>query len=182
MLKRLIFLLSLLCSHTLYGEAEVSEKPFSFSDKTLICDLKAKAVQAGSFWGGTYFDTSVTSEKNKNLRIKVLISELKSGKPQKASAFLKIDDKSLSFSKSQTKETNALGYEISYDNKTRSVSSEGGEPLLPLKSVIFFGEQKFEKQFNMIPGHKAYVHFDVDDPSHFDLKVTNIFMICSVEK
>lgn len=154
------------------------EKPVSKKPQILSCALKAKAVQAGSFWGGTYFDTSVTSEKIKALEISVPLEELKQGLIKAAEAKIKVEDQAIKVAEADDPDGLELEYKISMNQKFRSVSST--EEFVPLQADIKFGNQEFEKQFSMIPGHKAYVHFDVSDPKQFDLKITNVFLICSL--
>lgn len=148
---------------------------------SLNCALKAKAVQAGSFWGGTYFDTSVTSEKIKALEIHVPLHQLKAGQVEKAQARIKVADQSIVVAKDSDKNALSLSYQITLNSKLRSVSSTQPAEVLPLKAEVQFEDQNFEKQFSMIAGHKAYVHFDVSEPKHFDLKITNVFLICSLK-
>jgi hypothetical protein len=180
MAKKLFILLSALFSLACSANEE-TPAPKPDSERFLSCALKAKAVQAGSFWGGTYFDTSVTSEKIKDLEIKVSLEELKKGKKFNAAAKIKLAEKSILVANQNDEEAMELGYQLNYQRKLRSVSSAASEEVLPLKVVIRYGANNFEKQFTMFSGNKAYVHIDVDEPSQFDFKVTNLFMICSLD-
>lgn len=189
MTKKLLCLFSLFASLACFANEDTSiensqtaETPqVEIKEKFLNCSLKAKAVQAGSFWGGTYFDTSVTSERIKALQIKVEVNELKKGKKHSASAKIKLEDKSILVAKPNDPKGVELAYDLTFERKSRSVSSTADvEIVLPLKTNIRYGDNNYEKQFTMFPVNKAYVHFDIDEPSQFDFKVTNIFMICSI--
>lgn len=153
---------------------------FAFAEDSQInCTLKAKAIQAGSFWGGTYFDTSVTSEKIESLVIKSSIDELKSGQVKNASAKLVVKDHSILEAKKNDGEVLPISYSIQWHKRTRSVSSE--DESIQLKTEIKFQDETFKKEFNVVKGHKSYIHFDVDEPSLMDFKITNLFMICSAK-
>lgn len=153
---------------------------FAFAEENSVkCTLKAKAIQAGSFWGGTYFDTSVTSEKIESLIINSTIDELKNGAIKNATAKLVVKDHSILEAKDADKEVFPVSYSIEWQKRTRSVSST--DESIQLKTEIRFQKETYKKEFNVVKGHKSYIHFDVDEPSLMDFKITNLFMICTVK-
>lgn len=176
----LSFLFFTLASNTVEG---VHKETIILEEKSLNCSLHAKAVQAGSFWGGTYFDTSVTSEKIKDLEVKVGLSDFKKGRKHRAAAKIKLIDKTIVLTKDSDPEGIVLSVELNFEKQSRSVSSSRDiEEVLPITASIRYGKQKYEKNFTVFSGNKAYVHINLEDPSHFKFKVTNIFMICSITR